>query len=413
MSADPRTSGEGRWRGRLSALIVNYDSGEFALACAQSLRAQWRGEGRELDSLEIAVVDNASTREQGPWLERLEALGAKVVRAQRNLGYAQGMNLALANTSGAPADAVAVLNPDLVFLPGSLGRLLDAVQAPGVGAVAPRAFVDPACAVQLPRNVLPTPREHWSSTLAQMSPARGRAYANERARLAVEWWTSDAPLDAAMLSGACLFLRRETLARLGELFDGRYPLYYEDTDLFRRLTGAGYRLVQEPRACVLHHWARSTGVGAEFASEPLRRYALSQRAYFRRWHGRTGAASVAIANLAFTLWPRSRSFRPIHELAALGPCDAPVAISLPRRARFVLELALAPTFLLAAGIVGEGEGWSCPRQTWDWFFQGPYYLRALEIGTGELLGAWSFEKTTPPAARPLLESDQAVEAVAR
>ena len=39
----------------------------------------------------------------------------------------------------------------------------------------------------LPRNLLPTPKEHWRVTLAQMSPALCRSYSAYRVRRALEF----------------------------------------------------------------------------------------------------------------------------------------------------------------------------------------------------------------------------------
>jgi hypothetical protein len=61
----------------------------------------------------------------------------------------------------------------------------------------------------------------------------------------------------------------------------------------------------------------------------------------------------------------------------------------------VVEFGVAPTFILAGGILGEGEAWTCPSEAWDWLPKMRIYLRALERATGELLGAWWFDKATP------------------
>lgn len=387
---------------RLSALVVNYNTGSFALRCAESLRADWQLEGRAAEDLEIVVVDNASPVDQEPWLTQLEDAGVQVIRSETNGGYAAGMNMALAHTSGQPDDVVAILNPDLFFLPGSVGTLLEFVLAnPKCGAVDPRASIDHSGELNLPRNLLPTLGDHTWSILAQFSPAISRGYSARRLKSALPWWSADGPIEADMLSGCCVFLRRAVVAELPSLMDERYPLYYEDTDLFRELHRIGYRTYHHGGARVLHHWSRSIGVGDTFSGESERRYKISQRKYFKKFYGALGGLVIGTLNRLSAWWPEAKSFRPMHELQHLGDFADPVEIPVGAEGDFVLELSMAPTWILAVGILGHGSKWVCPAETWDWFFEAEYFMRALDTKTGAFLGAWSFRKTTSGRVDPL------------
>jgi GT2 family glycosyltransferase len=59
-----------------------------------------------------------------------------------------------------------------------------------------------------------------------------------------------------MLSGACILLKREVLERLGG-FDERFHMYAEDNELCLRILRAGWEIVFEPSAVVIHHGAKS------------------------------------------------------------------------------------------------------------------------------------------------------------
>jgi GT2 family glycosyltransferase len=390
-------------RTRLSALIVNYNSGAYARACVESLRHEWRRAGRAADDLEVVVVDNASPQPQEAHLTALEALGATVVRHRENAGYAAGMNLAFERTRGAPRDVVAILNPDLHFLPGALDALLGYLAAhPECGVVDPRCWVDEARQLFLPKNALPTPLEHWRTVLAQLHPALCRAYSRRRVRSALDWCLAERPLETDMLSGCCLFLRRDVVARLPALMDPGYPLYFEDTDLFARLRALGYTIVHQVEAHVLHHWSRSAGIGGNFQGEPQRRFEVGKERYYRKFHGRAGWAAVRAADRLAARWPARRSFRPLHALTELGELAEPPTFRFGRRTRFLLEFSVTPTFVLAAGTPGEGESWTFPPETWQWCFQARYFARALDLERGlALLGAWTFAKSTPGRDTPL------------
>ena len=56
---------------RLTALIVNYNTGAYSWACAVSLELEWQAMGRDPADLEVVVVDNASPAEQEPALTHL------------------------------------------------------------------------------------------------------------------------------------------------------------------------------------------------------------------------------------------------------------------------------------------------------------------------------------------------------
>jgi len=387
---------------RLSALVVNYNSGHYAERCVASLIRQWERAGRARADLELVLIDNASPADQSEDLARIEDLGVRVIRSETNDGYAGGMNRCFAETSGGPKDVVAILNPDLYFLEGAAETMMAYVlEHEDVGCVDPRACIDPLSVLNLPRNPLPTLMEQLRLGLARMSPACCRSYSKRRLKEAIPWWTAEEPLDATMLSGCCLFLRREVAEALPSLMDERYPLYYEDTDLFRTLAAHGLRCVHLNSARVLHHWSRSVGLGESYQGEPHRRHMLAQDAYFRKYYGRLGAAFVRWVNRIQERYPGEKLDRPLYPLEHLGSFDGPVELQLPREGRWIIELAVAPTFLLACGILHEGKDWTCPQPTWEWFFEGIYCMRAIDRDTGEHLAGWTFQKTTPGRVAPL------------
>ncbi len=383
-------------RPALAALVVNYNTGVFAVGCVQSLLDEWRRMGRAREELSVVVVDNASPVDQEPWLQRLERMGALVVRHDENAGYAKGMNLAYARTTGRPGDMVAILNPDIYLLPGSVERLMGYLaEHRECGAIDPRACMDPLGVFHLPRNLLPTVAEHVRVSVAQLHPALTRLYSRRRVRYALPWWSAEGPILTDMLSGCCVFLRRSVADELPSLMDERYPLYYEDTDLFRTLAARGYTIVHHGGARILHHWSRSAGVGGQFADEPTRRYHISQKAYFEKFSGPFGRLVVRATNALLARWPRAKLARPMLPLEPLGHLHEPVELSFGRHVSYLVELGVASTFLLAGGILGEGERWRCPREAWDWLPEMRFYLRALDRTSGEVLGAWWFDKATP------------------
>lgn len=379
---------------RVAALVVNYNTGSYAECCIESLLHEWKREGRAREQLEIVLVDNDSPAPQEPYLTRIEALGVKVIRSPENLGYARGMNLCYQHTSGAPGDVVAVLNPDLHFLPGALGTMIDYVlDHPDVGVIDPATSVDPLGVFNLPRNLLPTPFEQARVTFANMHPVFSRMYSRYRLRRAMVWWTSREPVETDMLSGCCLFLRREVVERMGRVMDPRYPLYFEDTDLFRTVNALGLKVVHHTRARILHHWSRSAKIGGAPDDGPTQRFEVSREAYYKKFYGPIGRGLYAGMNAIGRRWPRHWIGRAIQPMTPLGELHQPFAFELPRPARFLIEMSVHPAFVICSGTFGEGQRWSCPPEAWEWFFPLQYYARVIDLDTGAVLAAYSFRKS--------------------
>ena len=119
---------------RLLAIIVNHRSGAFCERCVESLRRTWLLEGRNPADLTVVVVDTASGPAEEPWLSSIEKDGSLIVRCEKNLGYAGGMiagyRQALKDESATDRghEAIALLNPDLHFLTGSITPLLEELE---------------------------------------------------------------------------------------------------------------------------------------------------------------------------------------------------------------------------------------------------------------------------------------------
>ena len=386
---------------RLSAWIVNHDSGAFCLRCVESLMDEWRDAGGAPDELEVIVVDSGSTEDQSRWWSALQQLGARVVVRDSNVGYARGMAVARAHSSGGVEDLVAVLNPDLYFLAGSIAELLAAFDADGGLAVAgPRAFIDEERELRLPSQLPPTPLDELAELTCHRFPAWARRRAARRTRRDLEHWTATMPRDERMLSGACLFLRRSALEQLGELFDARYPLYYEDADFARRVARAGLRARLVPSAEILHHWSRSAGSGEAFAGEPARRHAISRTRYLRRWYGSPVERITALLRGALARRLARLGPRPMHDFEDLGALTEAPRLELAEEGA-LLEWSVTPNFSLAAGALVESAEAQLSARGWSWLFAGRYFLRAVRRSDLTVIGAWTFVKEAPARAWPV------------
>jgi hypothetical protein len=377
----------------LSAVVVNFNSADYAVGCVRSLlESGFTVEGRP-GVLEITVIDNASRGNDLSTLRALEGQRVRIIANLWNVGYA------IANNQGFHVSRGRyhlVINPDTRVLPGCLSMLVSHLEShDDVAAVGPAAFMDEDLEVHLPPNELPDPWIQTVQGLAQVSAPAARFNNVRRTAFAYRYWTAREPLEMEMLSGGCFLARREDLLRIG-CFDPGFPLYYEDTDLFRRLRGAAGKLVHLPGARMLHFFSRSAITHMKGA---LHRLGISERRYFRKHFGERGARLherlAAIAARAKDGVAPPDDPWPMTELpeSALAPW-----LEAPSDEPYYVEIAGNPLFTLAAAAFPEGVGpFRFGPAFWDQLGPAVYWVRF--VGKATLLPQRTWRVTKCPRGR--------------
>ncbi|MBK8977582.1 MAG: glycosyltransferase [Planctomycetes bacterium] len=385
----------------LSALFVNFNSWRLLDRALRSLcAAPPHGPDGQRLTLEVIVVDNASPLRDAAAEAELRglvaAIGGVFEQSPDNGGYAAGMNRALAHARG---ELILVCNPDLLFLSGTVDRLVAALCADAtVGAAQPEQYWDEDLQCRLPAGHLPTLRELYRSVLAPLWPRAARRHVAERTQAMIEVWTAPGVHELRMLSGCCFLMRRATISRVG-FFDAGFPLYYEDTDLGKRIQRAGLRIVQVGGSRVVHLYNRSAVTAQGVATE---RFQVGRRRYFARWHGWLGRASVRLVDrLHRTALVRRRLQRlPWPVVVDCPVVDGRPLLQLPRRVeRFLVEHANDQWFTLTAGTFGSGDTWS-PRASLYANYPATVYFRVVDLSApgGRLLGIYRHRRTLPAEA---------------
>ncbi len=224
---------------KVDVIVVTYNAAGYIETCLKSVLTR-----NPRYPYTITVVDNASTD------GTVDIVAAKfpVVNIRRNthnLGFARANNAAVGEARG---DYVVFLNPDTDVKEGALDNLIDFLEAhPEAGAAGPK-LLNSDGSLQLTGNTFPTLCNLLFETLFldRLFP-RSRVFGAHK----LSWWNRQeaAPVDWVM--GACLAVRREVGERLG-WFDARFYMYFEETDLCRRIREAGYKVYYVPRAEVVH-----------------------------------------------------------------------------------------------------------------------------------------------------------------
>ncbi len=170
----------------------------------------------------------------------------------KNIGFGAGHNLCLREIIDKSKYHL-VLNPDVYFDDQVIKKLYSFLEEnPGVGQVMPKVLY-PNGQLQKLCKLLPSPK-----TLIMRRFLRFLKPVLEKENHTFELQASgyDKIIDVPFLSGCFMMLRTEALKKSG-LFDERFFLYTEDTDLTRRIHKY-YRTVYFPETTIYHHHAKGS-----------------------------------------------------------------------------------------------------------------------------------------------------------
>jgi GT2 family glycosyltransferase len=78
------------------------------------------------------------------------------------------------------------------------------------------------------------------------------------------WYWTNLTRNVSAVTGACLAIRKTVFQQLGG-FDQSFPVNYNDTDLCLRAQKAGYRVLYEAGAVLLHRECQTRKGGVSFA----------------------------------------------------------------------------------------------------------------------------------------------------
>ncbi len=258
----------------VSVLIVSWNVRELLLRCLRALPA---AVGDDL-SYEVIVVDNASSDGTVPAL-RQAFPQVKLIANADNRGFTGGNNQALAAAQG---DYLLLLNPDTEAAPGAIAELVHYLQAHAhVGIVGPQLRYGDG-SVQSSRRRFPGLFTLFSeSTIVQeylpWLPCFGRYVLADV--------PDDHPQEVDWIVGAAMLARRQVYETIGGL-DERFFMYSEEMDWCRRARQAGWAVVYDPAATIVHYEGKSS---EQVVAARHCRFFRSRVLYTRKYHGRVWA----------------------------------------------------------------------------------------------------------------------------
>lgn len=215
----------------VAIIVLNWRKPTETLACLESLSHV------AYPNVQIVVVDNGSGDDSVP-LIRQHHPDVEVLETGANLGYAGGNNVGIRYALEHGADAVLILNNDILVAPNFLEPLLAAALPPAAPAIVTAAVCEMAR-----RDAL------WALgaeiNWRDGSPVRLHCGEPHAA------WQGAPPFPVGYAAGSAMLAPRYIWETVG-LIDESYFLYYEEADWCMRARRAGFPVLAVPNSVVWH-----------------------------------------------------------------------------------------------------------------------------------------------------------------
>jgi GT2 family glycosyltransferase len=236
----------------ICVVIVNYRTPGMVIDCLETLVPQLEGLAAR-----VVIVDNASPDDSlsriGRWLEaNCPGDLVELLASRENGGFAAGNNLGI---TSCVARYYLLLNSDTLVCDGAIAAMLATMRSDStLGLLSPR--------LQWPDG---TPQEscfRFHRPMSELVATAGTGVVTkvlERYRVPID--VSESQSRPEWTSFACVLIRREVFEAVGLLDEGFF-MYYEDVEFAHRAARAGWPVLHDPTAKVVHLRGGSSPVKA-------------------------------------------------------------------------------------------------------------------------------------------------------
>ncbi len=232
----------------LSIITINYNGLKDTCELMDTLPL-------EDESIEVIVVDNASKEDEATQIEQRYPQ-VKVIRSEKNLGFAGGNNLGIQASKG---KYLFFLNNDtlLSHQPSAICHLITRLESSDkIGAVCPKI------------------RFSWGNNPIQYAGYTPLSSITMRNRAIGCGETDNGQYDTAhptpYAHGAAMMIKRKVIDKAGQMPEC-YFLYYEELDWSMMIRRSGYDIWYEPACTIYHKESQTTG-----QNSPLRTYYITR-----------------------------------------------------------------------------------------------------------------------------------------
>jgi GT2 family glycosyltransferase len=285
---------------KISIITVNYNGLKDTCELIESLPA-------DDESLEVIVVDNASTQDEASEIER-RFPHVTVIRSEQNLGFAGGNNLGIKAAHG---KYLFFLNNDtLLEVRGKRLEVRDLIlplinrleNDDKIGMVCPKIrFTWGYQPIQFAGYTRLTSITLRNKTIGYGEEDKGQY---------------DTPHPTPYAHGAAMLVKREVIEKVG-MMPECYFLYYEELDWSVMIQRAGYDIWYDPALTVFHKESQTTG-----QASPLKTfYTTRNRLFFAQRNIQGGSKYLTYAYMVSVV-----AIRDMAKYTFTGKTDLAVAV---------------------------------------------------------------------------------------
>ena len=224
--------------------------------------------------VKLYLIDNSPT----DILKDLSKIDSRIIYIfnNANLGFGKAHNIILRKSIENNVPYHLVMNPDVYFEKGTLETLYKYMEEnKDVGLVMPKVLY-PDGSIQYLCKLLPTPIDLFARRFLSFGPFK--RFVEKRNHIYELRFTGyNRIMEVPYLSGCFMFLRVEILKVAG-LFDERFFMYLEDTDLSRRIHKVS-KTIYYPHVSIYHEYKKSSYKSLKF----LFKHMISAIKYFNKW----------------------------------------------------------------------------------------------------------------------------------
>lgn len=244
----------------VSIIIVNYNGCALTRQCLGSIREHITG------PVEVVVVDNASSDDSRQVLPGLFP-NVRFLWLDDNRGFGYANNRGAECATG---DILFFLNNDTILTSDPLSALIDRFTTDADCGIAAPKLLNRDGSFQLSFGEFPD----------ILTEARTRSISRDPSAIRRLEPQQTAPVRKDWVTGAALLIRRTMFKNIGG-FDERFFMYYEDSDLCKRVADTGASVWYCPSVSVIHLG------GSSYTKKDPRislEYRKSQLLYYRNHH---------------------------------------------------------------------------------------------------------------------------------
>jgi len=224
---------------KCTVIIVNYNTGELLSQVVSSVI-----DGHSIN--QVIVVDNGSHDNSMDLLPQHDRLNKQF--RHENFGFADSCNFAakLSHT-----DFLLFLNPDCLVDGNSITVLIESLESNLGAAIIGCHVVNPDGTEQrASRRRLPT---FWRAFKSYSGLEKLAKYFGIFAGVNLNHEPVETQTHAVeAISGALILMKKEVFLDING-FDDKFPLHFEDLDLFKRTLDKGHTILYDPNVQVTHH----------------------------------------------------------------------------------------------------------------------------------------------------------------